>query len=89
MANLEYRDRIQKTDDIREIACDLDTDEGQVSRKIHNFRSQYSTERKKQSSATSGSEGGSLRGNEEHYDSLQFLNDSMEARKSTSNLPVS
>lgn len=84
-----YRDRLKKNDAIKEIASELATDEGEVGRKLHNLRSQYSNERKKQASTKSGSEGGRCLRKWEHYESLYFLNDSMDTRKSVSNLSVS
>ena len=84
-----YRDRLQKNDAMKEIASELAMDEGEVGRKLHNLRSQYSNARRKEASSKSGCEGGRGPRKWEHYESLHFLNDSMDARKSVSNISVS
>ena len=50
------RDRM-KSDAVKEIATELTTDEGEVGCKLHNLRTQYSTERRKEATTKSGSGG--------------------------------
>ena len=55
----EYRDILKKSDALKEIAIDLGTEEGAVvglTRKFHNLRSQFSTEKRKRAARKSGSE---------------------------------
>ena len=44
-----------KSDAVKELAMELTIDEGEVGRKLHNLRTQYSTERRTEATMKSGS----------------------------------
>ena len=87
--SMEYKDRIKKEAAFKEISTEMNTEEVEITRKLHNLRSQFSTEKRKRDQSKSGSEGGRIIRKWEHYESLQFISDAVDSRKSKSNLSVS
>ena len=83
----EYRDRIKKEQSLSAIASHFKTNVKEISRKIHNLRSQYTNERTKQRKrAESGAAGTASQKKWQHFDSLDFLRDTTETRLSKSNI---
>ena len=86
----EYWDILKKSDALKQIAIDIGTEEGAVvTRKFYKLRSQYSTEKRKRAANKSGSEGAKAPRKWEFFELLEFLNNSVQTRKSMSNLSQS
>ena len=82
----QYKHRIARDEALSSIASHFNIPKIEISRKLHNIRSQYSNERTKlRRLATSGS-AATVSSKWQHFASLDFLGDSIEARPSKSNI---
>jgi len=84
----EYRNR-----NVRDVALSsplasiFETTEAEVMRKLHNLRSQYTSQKRRLRDVCSGSSGTTATTSKwQFFESLEFLSDSIEARCSLSNL---
>jgi hypothetical protein len=85
--SVQYRDRAKKQENLQIIATKLATTQGEVTRKLHNLRSQFMQELKKGKNRKSGA------GADENYNSswpyfgaLKFIQSTVEATPTINNL---
>ena len=83
----EYRNRNVRDVALNSLASIFETTEAEVMRKLHNLRSQYTSQKRRLRDVCSGSSGTTATTSKwQFFESLKFLSDSIEAHRSLSNL---
>ena len=83
----EYRNRNVRDVALNSLASIFETTEAEVMRKLHNLRSQYTSQKRRLRDVCSGSSGTTATTSKwQFFESLEFLSDSIEAHRSLSNL---
>ncbi len=85
----EYKNRVKKDSILKDIAEEFSAEISEVSRRLHNLRTQFFNERRKEETKKSGQ--GSMQNYTSkwrYYDPLKFLIESTKLRPGIENIPI-
>lgn len=85
----DYKNRAKRTDTIEQIAAQFQTDTKEISRKLHNLRTQFNNELRKMKIKKNRHGGDEYKSSWKFFDSLRFMMPFAGCNKTSGSLPVS
>lgn len=87
VSQIDYKNRLKRTASIEQLAQQFNTDSGEISRKLHNLRTQFNNELRKSRKRKSGQGVDEIYTSKwEFFEALQFMRSSSKCTETQSNI---